>query len=528
MGIRASKSLVSVAAVLWLTLLIPCVRAEVTPPPIVKNYFTAERHITEADLEHRRKELARELAGIEALEQEYFASYRKIDSAMLKPDRLVAQMGAALGGATVGTATARATFLTEFDRWTLSQRTHHALIDRLNLEKFHYFIKEARYYADVSFHDAITRGELPLSPKDQISLISAHQRLLDAHSEYLRHLDKYGTPKDVFRLAAIREVFAASKRYFERLESATASPGGKFAIFRRKLASFPKRLWENLKLLALLPDAVRLGFDILFHGGGRVNATVNSAFIKAAELKGYSVRIQGKENLALATVHKESKTVNIIAKVHRGPVLDNMVLAHLGLKDYAFVTSFGSVIPEFYSSRLKDNPGIAFVGPGFPNGIETVTEKAIENPERIMVNYAEGSIGNMGETRPIAEKFSTAMIPELRKKGYRVNLIPVTSQSASFLKKDIDSDLLFGKIIEARVHSPITDEMITFLEANDRLKDLGVLLRSTWLTELETSGGVSGRMIEGALTLRGMEEMLLKYMNLPNSTKSFCPRLLVQ
>ncbi len=516
-------------ALLGLFIFLPSALARMeSAPTIVRNYFTAQRHITSADLEHRRKELARELAAIEGLEQEYFESYRALSTGQPKPERLVAELGTALADASPAAESARTNFLREFDRWTLAQRSHHALIDRLNLEKFHYFIKEARFYADVSYFDAIIQGELPLSARNQVLLMSAHQRLLDAHSSYLSHLDKYGTPKDVFRLAAIRDVFGASKQYFERLEAVTATTGEKFAIFRRKLAAFPQRLWENLKLLALVPDAIRLGVDILFHGGGKVNSTVNAAFVKAAELKGYSVKIHGKENLALATIHKESKTVNIIAKVHRGPVLDNMVLAHLGLKDYAFVTSFGSVIPEFYSSRLKDNPGIAFVGPGFPNGIETVTEKAIQNPERIMVNYAEGSIGNMGETRPIAEKFSTAMIPEFRKKGYRVNLIPVTSQAASFLKNDIGSDLLFGKIIDARVHPPITDEMISFLESSGRLKDLGILLRATWLTELETSGGEGGRLAEGALTLRGMEEMLVKYMNLPNSTKSFCPRLLAQ
>lgn len=460
-------------------------------------------------------ELKRELAQVEALEKQYIESYRK-QATLETADAWVEKIGAFLDASNLS-RNERTQFLKEFDHWVETQRAHHALIDRLNIEKFNYFIQESRFYADETFSEF---GEL------NTELKKAHQKLVEEHTKYLTHLGLYGTPKDVFRLAAIRDTFKASKEYFTLLEKTTSTRAEKFAQFRKKLAALPKRLWDNIKLLALVPDAVKLGSDILFRGGGKINATVNDAFVKAAELKGYSVNVKGMENLALATIDREKKTVNIIAKVHRGPVLDNMVLAKLHLKDYAFVTSFGGIIPKSISSRIEDNAGLAFVGPGFPNGIDTVTDKTIHNPERIMVNYAEGSIGNMGETRPIAEKFSTVMIPELRKKGYRVNLIPVTSQAASFMKKDIGSDLLFGKIIEARVHAPITNEVISFLESSGRLDDLGILIRSTWLSELNTTLDTDGKLIEGSLSMRGFEEMMIKYMNLPNSSLSFCPRLL--
>ena len=267
---------------------------------------------------------------------------------------------------------------------------------------------------------------------------------------------------------------------------------------------------------------MKLGKDILFNDGGKINNTMNDIFLKAARLKGYDVDVVGLKNLDILGKNREEKTINIVAKVHRGPVLDNMVLASLHLKDYVFVTSFGSIIPKFFSNRLKDNPGIAFVGPGFPGGVDTLVNKATQNPEHIMVNYAEGSIGDMGETRPIATKFSTAVIPALRKAGYKVNVIPVTSQAASFLKQDIGPEMLFGKIIGARVHAPITDSMITFLESTGRLDKLGILIRSTWLSELQTQSNKRGNLIEGALSLRGLEKMVIKYLNVHYSENPFC------
>jgi len=460
-------------------------------------------------------ELKRELTQVETLEKEYIDSYRK-QAALETADAWVEKIGVFIDATGLSRAE-KNQFLKEFDHWVDTQKAHHALIDRLNIEKFNYFINESRFYADQTYSEFGSLND---------DLGKAHQKLVEEHSKYLTHLGLYGTPKDVFRLTAIRETFKASKDYFTLLEKTTSTRAEKFAQFRKKLAALPRRLWDNLKLLALVPDSVKLGADILLEGGGKINSTVNRAFIKAAELKGYSVKVKGMENLAIATVDRERKTVNIIAKVHRGPVLDNMVLAELGLKDYAFVTSFGGVIPKSISSRIEDNAGLAFVGPGFPNGIETVTEKTIHNPERIMVNYAEGSIGNMGETRPIAEKFSTAIIPEFWKKGYRVNLIPVTSQAASFLKKDMGPELLFGKIIEAKVHAPITNDVISFLDTSGRLDDLGILIRSTWLSELNTTLDTDGKLIEGSLSMRGFEEMMFKFINLPNSSLSFCPRLL--
>jgi hypothetical protein len=170
-------------------------------------------------------------------------------------------------------------------------------------------------------------------------------------------------------------------------------------------------------------------------------------------------------------------------------------------------------MPAAIANRIKDNPGIAFVGPGFPNGIETVTSKAIHNPEHIMVNYAEGSIGNIGESRPIAVKFGTAMIPELQKQGYEVNIFPVTSQGSSFMKKDMDPKMLFGRMLDAKVHPPITNAVINFLAQSGQLDKLGILLRATWLSELETNRDASGKgtLIQGALTIQGIEEMSLQY-----------------
>ena len=101
-------------------------------------------------------------------------------------------------------------------------------------------------------------------------------------------------------------------------------------------------------------------------------------------------------------------------------------------------------------------------------------------------------------------------------------MIPVTSQAASFLKKDVGPELLFGKIIGARVHAPITDSMITLLESSGRLDKLGIYIRSTWLSELETDTDQAGNLIEGSLSLRGMEKMLFKYLNVHYAQIPFC------
>jgi hypothetical protein len=501
--------------------------------PIVQNVFTPKTAITSSELARRKAQLDVEYFKLNQLEERYLESYRKLEKTTATPETLTArtenlieELGQADVRMLTGDKQARAlSFLSDLDVWFTAQETHHALIDELNIEKFNYFIKEARYYSDVVYQDLVINRAYPVSERQIDRLRIAHDNLVAKHAEYLGHLDKYGTPKDTFRLAAIRDVFAETKNYFKIIDDIRATPTERLTGFIKKLAGFPKRFWEKLKYLAVLPDALQLGSDILLKGGGKINNTVNSAFLKAARIKGYSVEIKGRENLAIATTAKEKKTINIIAKVHRGPVLDNMVLAELGLRDYVFVTSFGSVIPEFYSSRLVDNPGLAFVGPGFPNGIETLLKKGTKNPEHIMVNYAEGSIGNLGETRPIATKFSTAVIPAFREKGYKVNVIPVTSQTASYLKKDLDPTMVFGKAIEARVHTPISDSMITFLESSGRLDRLGIFIRSTWLSELATDVDSGGKLIEGALTIRGMEEMNFKYMNLRNSEKLFCPRL---
>lgn len=473
-------------------------------------------------------ELGRDRQAIDQLENAYFASYQDLEKSALRPDALVQRIEAFLETADDSEAskTRRTDLLQQLDQWNELQRKHQALIDRLNVDRIDYFVKQIRAYSESTFQSLLADPNFPEIAKAE--LFRARNAVIDAYEAYLANLGRYGTPKDTLRLGAIREVFAEGKNYFRLLEILGAPPAKRFRLIRKRLAKLPARFMREVKLLALLPDALQLGSDILLRGGGKINRTVNAAFIKAAELRGYRVDVDGMENLALATVNREEKTINIVTKVHRGPILDNMVLAKLGLKDYAFVTSFGGDMPKFFSDRLKDNPGLAFVGPGFPNGIETVTEKAIRNPERIMVNYAEGSIGNAGESRPIAEKFSTVLIPELRKKGWRVNLIPVTSQAASFMKTDFQDDLLFGKIIKARVHPPIRNEVIDFLEKSDRLPLLGILIRATWLSELESDYDRGGKLIEGALTFRGIEEMTLKYLNLENSERVFCPRFLLK
>ncbi len=508
--------------------------------PIVRNVFTPGNEISIESLQLRKAELDAEYTALQNLEKSYIESYRALSKGTT-PDDIVGRLNSFVGSLTQAEREGLASgTIPEMRRaeweilnaklaeWFSGQKSHHALIDRLNLEKFNFFIKQSRYYSDSLFLELVQSGESGLSMAEKFRITAAHEKIVVHHAEFLKHLDKYGTPKDVFRLAAIRDVFSATKDYYELIRRLSATPGQRFARVGRLLSSLPKRLWENIKLIGLLPDALTLGRDILFNGGGPVNQTVNQAFLKAARMKGYAVKIKDRRNLKIATQNTDPKTVNIIAKVHRGPVLDNMVLAELGLPDYAFVTSFGSVIPEFYADRLKDNPGIAFVGPGFPNGIETVTDKTIKNPARIMVNYAEGSIGNMGETRPIAQKFSTAIIPEFWKKGYKVNLIPVTSQAASFLKKDISSKLLFGKIIEARVHQPLSNDAILFLQASGKLEDLGILIRSVWLTELMTDIDQGGTLIEGSLSIRGMEKMLFKYFNIQVRETNYCPMYLMK
>lgn len=296
--------------------------------------------------------------------------------------------------------------------------------DAFNKEKIEFFVETHHQRLKNTLERL--KGHLPNA--DYKKLEAKFAVVKKEYDDFQKNRELYNQPKDVKRINAVRQFFSAAQDMLQTTDATIATlEGKKQGSWMDTLKSiggtvkwYSKMLPSALTMfgtLAMIPDQSRIDKSLV------TNALMKGARgLQAAE--GKTVTIENRERLKAAP---GEKVVNLYTLQHANPVLDNMVLANLGIENasiFGDADSFG--LGKWIANKLDRSNNFIVVGRGADKPIEKAVEIAKEGRRNFII-YPEGSVSaGVYESRRLRPKFSWGLVDRLQKEGYQVNIIPIT------------------------------------------------------------------------------------------------------
>lgn len=366
-----------------------------------------------------------------------------------------------------------------------AQRSILAAYDEFNLRKLDYFLEKYRALVE----QARERLQPRLGPADEKVLEPIFAQIEKSYQTYLLNRSLFGQPKDVLRINAYREFFSGIvdlAHAVDAIASRNAPPERTSLTALRAWAS--RALLKAWNLLYILGKVARMLVTLHFTAispaaDARLIDRFEDLFQGVRKMKGLDVAVTGRENLPATP---SADVVNIYAILHSHPILDNVALSSLGLRDFSIFGAADYFAPKFMADRLDRTDHFIVVGRGREKPIDKALDRLRRGKVRNLVIYPEGSVSaGMFETRPVREKFSYGLIKAIREAGFAVNLTPITFPD-NFRIINYWGNLLDPEPahLRALIHEPVSDEMIRHLVSVDGDQAINTYLRSLWLENL--------------------------------------------
>jgi len=266
------------------------------------------------------------------------------------------------------------------------------------------------------------------------SLSRRHRRLQKLAARYreLEHL--HGTAKDHRRIAVYQRFYAGVvdfSRRIRRLDPTTPRSPLSFIDWLqsagRGLLWAGSRIGTALRLLVAALRMVHAAFSKKEpEKGTPFTHRVDDFFRAYGELRGYEVRVTGREHLP---ERGDEETVHLLAPAHRHGVTDNVTFSHLGLGDYLVFNAVDQLplVPRFLKERAAHTRGLIPVGGGRGPAVERALAVLAEGVSRNLLIYPEGSVSEgFRGTRPPRRNFGEGLVRRIREQGHPLRLVPVT------------------------------------------------------------------------------------------------------
>ena len=197
-----------------------------------------------------------------------------------------------------------------------------------------------------------------------------------------------------------------------------------------------------------------------------------------------SIEVHGKDRIPVLT---SDRKINVYVPSHRETILDTFTLSKLGLgaDNAALFVALDAAFPKWFTKMAERQDTVINVGKDAKERSFTKLERVLkENGLRHIIIYGEGSTPvGLGETRPLQPTFERLVVQELRKQGYKVNLVPITyPQNDEFM---VDPPRLADRELKVVVGEPIRHPTVDAILEHGEGGELSRLIRQTWMEALD-------------------------------------------
>ncbi len=385
----------------------------------------------------------------------------------------------------------------------------HAAYDDFNSKKLEHMVEVNHLRLDSLMAELALR----LTPKDMAAIRKKFALAEKEYDIYMKSRVLYNQPKDVKRISGVRAYMQHSKELIQQADRAVRLASGE------KLPTTPilERLGGLLKTVDLVTGALQMiGTAAIKHGelpNGQTPLSEGSFNFmgRYGRIEGMKVKVEGRENLPAPGA---GKVVNLYAVQHANPLLDNMAMAKLGLKNFGIfgaVDDFGQ--PKFFADWLDQSDHFIAVGRGSDKPIEKAVAMLKRGKTNDFVIYPEGSVSaGLYETRQPRAKMVDGLIKRLQAEGYEVNIVPISlpdnyRYNSVWNSSTVDPNPKDLKVI---VHKPVPPSEWQAMQAlSGDTQIVNHMLRQTWINERpEGESYVAGMLRMDELTERADQYVL--------------------
>lgn len=364
-----------------------------------------------------------------------------------------------------------------------------------------------------------------LNLKVKIKLNEIYRSAEIEYIKYKENIDKYGLPKDgPLRTSPYRAFFEKAKLFVDTVSAENFSI--EKTTFMKTLYKKTLRVYQLMKMLVRLsPTVISTVISIFSKDTPSYDKTplwtkINSIFKIVKTEMGFKVNITGKGRSIIEKINNNNdpKTVYVIAPTHNHPILDNITMAELNIKDSLLVMATDQFIPlKSIANRLNDIDSLITVGRGSDLPIHKIYEQIEKGTSNNILIYPEGCVSvGLCESRPVRPKFSWGLIKGLVDKGYNVEIIPIVyKNNFKFLHENsVDYFLnLFDtakseKQLEVEILPSVDQEFLKSIMNANRPELLSLLLRSNWLEKYKTNDIYINGLIRQKEINRKISELL--------------------
>ena len=342
--------------------------------------------------------------------------------------------------------------------------------------------------------------------KKDIRFVRSQFLLLDAaYKKFYDNLSAFATGKDYRRINAYVAYFEVYRNLLRHLGYVEKSPG----FWTKKLSRTVIR--NGVRNPGLIKEVFRPKSRP--HGSAPLTELINREgqmlrdIFDALEMQ---VDISGQENIPEQNLYHlgNHEEVNIFAHQHGHGIIDELVKAHIPIPHYMVMWAVKiGPIPRFMQQYLERSPSIIPVG-AEKDPLTSTMERLDQRFSDNIAIHPQGELNIFNEVMPVHKNFSYRYIKTLRDHGYRINLIPVSSQYAPvFLSGNIDDMKEYpdGNHIKVSIEKKISPQALDVLLSSELGYDSVLhLLRLIWLekavsNKVQILGGLRTQVIEDKL-----------------------------
>lgn len=341
-------------------------------------------------------------------------------------------------------------------------------------------------------------------------------KMLAAAAEYKRLEGEYGKGEDRLRILAFRDFFKYYERYLKKL--------GYKSPLNQRVKSNLRLAWRFANYLRVSPYVGQFIWDInqpkekqVVDGHTLATNHVFHAFKRAGEVAGYNVKVEGRENIIRD--HSDG-VLTFYVPNHSRPILDQIVLGHAEIIDFAILTNFVPNVP-FVKSRVNDVRSIIVVGKRKHNAVDSTarTLEAWNDGFHTIIDYGQGAtLGGIRELMKVRDSFILKVIKAYVDKGQPLRIVPVSMVGTDFVLNKVDPTVPMKVIIHKQIPP---DAVKALIRSHDPLV-LGRLIQAHWQTTHAEPDNLFSQQPRTEKLLTEIRSIL----SAPEPAEVFCERVL--